>query len=292
MGTDKSKEAEAQATNPESIPDLKAWRESRGVSLQDIFLATRISSRNLEAIESGDFQNLPEPVYARNFIRTYASFLDLDSRPILERYERYRATLSRKPAEPQEQGRPAPTLARTGRGKNALIQAVAVAVSILCALVLYLILSHDATTVRIEPSVVPQRQPLQQEAVEPSPGRVEPVPAQSSPSTAVSLPLLSEAPSTGTIKSAEPAPAKEPGGYRLSIKVKDRTWLRIQTDGKREEDFLLSAGDSLERTARTSFYLLVGNAGGIEAEFQGQPLGSLGKSGEVIHIRLPRDGTP
>ena len=90
----------------------------------------------------------------------------------------------------------------------------------------------------------------------------------------------------------EQPPAKEQGGYRLSIKVNDRTWLRIQTDGKREEDFLLSAGDSLERTARTSFYLLVGNAGGIEAEFQGQPLGSLGKSGEVIHIRLPRDGAP
>jgi hypothetical protein len=78
----------------------------------------------------------------------------------------------------------------------------------------------------------------------------------------------------------------------LSIKVNERTWLRIQTDGNREEDFLLSAGDSLERIAQTTFYLLVGNAGGIEAEFQGQPLGRLGKSGEVVHIRLPRDNTP
>jgi len=90
----------------------------------------------------------------------------------------------------------------------------------------------------------------------------------------------------------EQPPAKELGGYRLSIKVNERTWLRIQTDGKREEDFLLSAGDSLERIAQTTFYLLVGNAGGIEAEFQGQPLGRLGKSGEVVHIRLPRDNTP
>jgi hypothetical protein len=31
----------------------------------------------------------------------------------------------------------------------------------------------------------------------------------------------------------------------------------------------------------------VGNAGGIDIDFQGKSLGNLGKQGEVVHLKLP-----
>jgi hypothetical protein len=42
----------------------------------------------LRAIEEDRWDALPEPVYARSFLSTYARFLGLDDEPLLEEYER------------------------------------------------------------------------------------------------------------------------------------------------------------------------------------------------------------
>ena len=73
---------------PEVI-DLKRLREARGLTLKDIFSVTRITVTNLEAIETGNYHLLPEPVYVRTFIKTYAGILETDSKPLLQQYESY-----------------------------------------------------------------------------------------------------------------------------------------------------------------------------------------------------------
>ena len=73
----------------ETGPDLKTVRESSGKTLQDLFESTKIRISILEAIESEEFYLLPEPVYARIFIRTYAQAVGIDREKILFRYEKY-----------------------------------------------------------------------------------------------------------------------------------------------------------------------------------------------------------
>ena len=68
---------------------LKENREALGLTLRDIFQRTRITIVNLEAIENGDLHLLPAPIYTRNFIKTYAHALGIDSNPFLESYEDY-----------------------------------------------------------------------------------------------------------------------------------------------------------------------------------------------------------
>lgn len=46
--------------------------------------ATRVRGRYLSALEDERFELLPEPAYARGFLRTYAQFLGLDPEPLLE----------------------------------------------------------------------------------------------------------------------------------------------------------------------------------------------------------------
>jgi cytoskeletal protein RodZ len=75
--------------NNHAFLTLKEKRESLGLTLKDIFQRTRISVVNLEAIENGALHLLPVPIYTRNFIKTYARALDIDSKPILESYENY-----------------------------------------------------------------------------------------------------------------------------------------------------------------------------------------------------------
>lgn len=77
----------------ESVLDLRAIRESRGQTLQDLSAATKVNPHNLKAIEEQRFDVLPEPIYARAFIDMYAKALDLDPKKILARYDQYLDTL-------------------------------------------------------------------------------------------------------------------------------------------------------------------------------------------------------
>ncbi len=77
----------------ESLLDLRAIRESRGQTLQDLSAATKVNPQNLKAIEEQRFDLLPEPIYARAFIDMYAKALDLDPKKILVRYDQYLDTL-------------------------------------------------------------------------------------------------------------------------------------------------------------------------------------------------------
>lgn len=73
----------------QSIFGLKEIRESRGISFQKIIEATRVSPQMIQALEGYDFSKLPEPVYTKAFLRSYARVLDIDSAPLIERYETY-----------------------------------------------------------------------------------------------------------------------------------------------------------------------------------------------------------
>src|SRR5579862_9468028 len=58
--------------------NLRREREMRGVSLEEISAATKISMRFLESIEREDFSKLPGGIFSRSFIRSYARYLGLD----------------------------------------------------------------------------------------------------------------------------------------------------------------------------------------------------------------------
>src|SRR5687767_6410969 len=65
---------------------LRRARERRGAKPEDVARDTCISIAYLSALERGEpLAAFPAPVYARGFLRTYARYLGLDSRPLLER---------------------------------------------------------------------------------------------------------------------------------------------------------------------------------------------------------------
>lgn len=71
---------------------LKHRRESLELSLGEAEQATRIRMSYLEAIESGDYDELKDDVYSRGYVRNYADYLGLDPKPIMKIYERERAS--------------------------------------------------------------------------------------------------------------------------------------------------------------------------------------------------------
>ena len=57
---------------------LRAAREEKGFSLEDLAAETRIPRRHLESLESSDWERLPAPTYTVGFAKSYASAVGLD----------------------------------------------------------------------------------------------------------------------------------------------------------------------------------------------------------------------
>jgi cytoskeletal protein RodZ len=57
---------------------LRAAREEKGLSLDDVAAQTRIPHRHLASIEKGDWELLPAPTYTTGFAKSYATAVGLD----------------------------------------------------------------------------------------------------------------------------------------------------------------------------------------------------------------------
>jgi cytoskeletal protein RodZ len=59
----------------------------RGIGLEEIATATKISTRNLRALEEEKFDQLPGGIFNKGFVRAYAKFLGIDQDQIVAEYE-------------------------------------------------------------------------------------------------------------------------------------------------------------------------------------------------------------
>lgn len=78
---------------------LKAAREERGLTIEQLAAETRIPQRHLQTIENGEFASLPARTYAIGFARTYARAVGLSD---VEVAEKVRAELDANEPEPRE----------------------------------------------------------------------------------------------------------------------------------------------------------------------------------------------
>jgi len=285
------------------IPDLKTARQNSGWTLKEMFERTRISAVNLEAIENGQFHLLPVPIYTRNFIKTYAQALGVDSRPTLKRYEEYLQALKNKERE-QAAVKPPPAPLAEMLSRHKIFLSVASMVILIAAVSIFASLYNKPSSESRQGIERPGKQavvvqtapgsgdlpagiglPKPEDLTGVRPPGGEPVTASPSvqtsavPETAASQ----KAPEKG--KSA-PAQAGAEETSLLIIRATEQTWIRMQVDEKEPYEVLLEAGETLSQKA-SRFNMDIGNAGGIRIQLDGKTIENLGKSGQVIHLRLP-----
>ncbi len=68
---------------------LRDAREAKGLSLQELHQATKIKEIHLEAMEENRFEEIADAVYARGFLRICGNALDLDSKELVDQYNRF-----------------------------------------------------------------------------------------------------------------------------------------------------------------------------------------------------------
>jgi hypothetical protein len=68
-------------------PSLAAARRARGLELRDAEQLTRLRAKYLAALEDERYYDLPGRTYARAFLRTYATALDLDAEKLVAEFD-------------------------------------------------------------------------------------------------------------------------------------------------------------------------------------------------------------
>jgi cytoskeletal protein RodZ len=63
---------------------LRQAREARGLTIQQAGEATKIRNDHIQALEEENYDVFSAPVYIRGFIRTYSTFLKLDTPKLIE----------------------------------------------------------------------------------------------------------------------------------------------------------------------------------------------------------------
>ncbi len=72
-------EAEAPAVMQPAVGEqLRAAREAKGMRSADVAQALKLSTRQVDALEAGDWSGLPGQTFIRGFVRNYARLLRLD----------------------------------------------------------------------------------------------------------------------------------------------------------------------------------------------------------------------
>jgi cytoskeleton protein RodZ len=282
---------------------LRRQREMRGVSLEEISATTKIGTRSLQAIEEEDFEKLPGGIFNKGFVRAYARYLGLDEEQtvtdfdlVWNQYEVSRAPAPLPVSEEQENSR------RFG----------SVWVLILVLLALSLVSAgwyerqHSRTienSSEASSAISPvQSPPPSQASTDQNSGSGKSESAmQNSASTTpqISSPSPVPAPKSSkpTTAGATPSvPASEPSltaassPIQLRVFAREDSWLSISADGKDLGQGILGAQKSRSIRAQKEVRIKVGNAGGIEISFNGEPVPLNGESKEVKQLVFTPSG--
>jgi cytoskeletal protein RodZ len=284
--------------------ELKATRGALGLSLADVFQRTRISVVYLQAIENNDFHLLPVPVYAKNFIKTYARALGIDSKPILINYEDY---LKSRKGSPEGVLKGKPLIRRIASPEIYLgITFVLIVISVVAWLISkqYQSSSDIINSTRRIAVAIPENKeqtvnspvntavPISQQIKATPELALNEINKQSqvkAQSISSKMENNAEKPSKEqvslSVKNVQPAVNSEEASL-LIISAIEETWIRIKADQNSSFQVLLKPGEKFKRKA-VSFDMDIGNAGGINIQFKGKNIENLGKSGQVTHLRLP-----
>ena len=278
---------------------LKHAREAKGLSLDDVFDKIKLRPPIVEAIEQERWDDLPPPPFVRGFLRTYAKLLEIDEREIIKLYESS-IPKDNRPFEAILTKRHAP---KTG-------WAIAIGFIIAVFVFVYWWLGQPPPGTSNHESVPPKKGQVSKEkprkkaqstttAIEEQ-GTQARMSEQAAPLNPVSEPQ--EHSDVVSLNDQEPIPLEveqktekrlplAPKGPNLVLKglVKERTWIRIKIDGGKAKEYIFDPGTSPIWKAKQVFDIIIGNAGGIDLELNGKPLGALGKSGDVVHLVLPKE---
>jgi len=267
---------------------LKNKREAQNITLEEVSQATRIRRTILEAIENNNYDLIPPKVFTQGFIKSYASYLGLDENDVIKRYHEIMESREIKTDtdEPIQQEPPQSFLTPTRLLVLGIVFIVVLSVWLLRKnpesgddTVLESTMKTSSTSSVNSPPLASQEVSVEED--------VDPTVFDREEPAVIEKENLPE--DEAEEKTVEAIETEEPAAEPMALRVvaTEQVWMRIQLDQGEPYEVILKNEESLPLKAREKFIIRIGNAGGVELFFNGEPLGNPGEPGEVIDLTLP-----
>ena len=269
---------------------LRTEREKQGLTREDIADATKLRRHFIDALEEEEWDKLPPPVFVKGFITSYARTLHLNAREILKLYDRDVPTESA----------PHRFYVEPSKGKKWRILLILLLLGAI-GVAYYLWKGYpDRKAAPVPEKALPpliqkelsREPPLQKqraaeakkEMAPPVEAKPEPPPTLEVKETPGEIPPPVEEKievSTPEVTEVQPAPLV------LRADIRGRTWIRICVDDKEAKEYVFQPGSRPQWEAEKGFHVIVGNAAGVEFEFNEKILKDLGTAGQVVRLSFP-----
>ena len=251
---------------------LERARKDRGLSLEEAERATKIRKRYLIGLEQDDYTVLPDAVYARGFLKTYANFLGLDgdglSQDLRTRKKPRRERRLSYAAPSSDFDRPiiSPGGVR-GAEKRQVSKSTLVTFVIAALVIAALVGALYFVGLNVRPSAAedaPQAERLAA-PMEPAAGDGE----------------AGEEPG-GSNTGDDPGDAPS-GALTVGVEVEGGpAWIRVRSDSETVFEQVAPPGFSRTFEASRVVGIRTGDAGAVRVEVNGQDVGPLGDPGQVL----------
>jgi len=253
---------------------LRRERERRSISLDDISVSTKISTRLLRALEEDHFEQLPGGIFNKGFIRAYAKCVGLDEDQIVADY---------LVASGEDQPVPAPLPEAPPRREEFQAQHDEKAWSIPWgSLAIVLLIAA------IGLAIWRNRERMAQDQSTPAP-RSAPA-TQSTASTQGPAPTLAAVPGQAANGAVIASTSSVPEVFTIAIRAREDCWISLTSDGKSVFEGMLVAGGAKKISAQHRAVVKAGNVTAIDISFNGARVPTDGQPGQVKAFSFDESG--
>lgn len=268
---------------------LREARAKQGSTLEQISARTRISLKNLNAIEADDLNQLSSPFLYRSFVRQFAEELSLEYDGMASDVQAASSSMPqpRVPGEADLDAVRAEPVRQRVRSDFRWLFPAAIFILIVAACS-----SFTAVRLRFKP-VAAKTSPITIATQPMAPPAATPAAMQLSEPVRQQLPIAKpvikpEAPVA--IRSAAVTGAELESTIHIELSAIEPTWLSITSDGKQSYSGVLGTSETKTLESRQTARIRTGNAGGVNVVFNGKALGTLGRRGETRTVLFTRSG--
>jgi cytoskeleton protein RodZ len=265
---------------------LCAARLDLGLSLEQVCARTRISVKNLQAIEADEFSVISSAFFYKSFVRQFAAELGLDYSLLSPAVQAAASTFPepRIPgygnARPLKVSRLRPK--RTG-GLRWVFSIASFAVMLIACSSVYSLWQDSRAN--IQSSIANFIGSVTSGGTAEHPAKKTSAPDKRSLSIVSALPAVTPS----ILPSITPVLGTLTNSFELKLSALETTWLSVAADGKEVFSGILQPTETKVLEGYRRARIRTGNAGGLSVEFNGRSLGSLGPRGQVRTVLFTKD---
>ncbi len=263
---------------------LRAAREARGWTIEDVEKITRIRAKFLAALEAGEIDSLPSPLQARGFLRNYAQHLGLNPdqvlgqldealkparRGLLPAFTSRDKTEGRAPAAPlsvaalsaERTAAPSPPFASIRRLRRIFTPDILIAFFAIVVVIGFFVWGG----MRLAATVL-------------NPSPITATPEVLGPTNTPTPTIIAGITPTAT----PPPPGLSFNNVQLTLVIERRTFVRVLTDGAPVFEGILLPSERKDFVAQSMAEVTTGDGSSVRVILNQRDLGLMGSTGEVV----------